>query len=200
MSITRVSPHYYHPEVKYVYSGTFMDKRGTFQESFNKKDFKKHGLPTTFVQDNVSVSFHNVFRGLHIQLDNPQGKLVQCLRGSIRDFFVDVRPDSPNYGILGYIDLDDQHGTAAYIPPGFAHGFLVRNCEKAVVSYKCTTLYDPKSDCGINFNQFEEITRLMNDLTVVSDKDKNLLTLEAFRGKTLNYRSRKPRSRSRTRA
>ena len=129
----------------------FSDHRGFFCESFNEQSFAAAGLPTRFVQDNVSFSGAGVLRGLHYQLPNAQGKLVSVLRGEVFDVMVDIRKGSPTFGRWAGVFLSLENGRQVYIPEGFAHGFLVTS-ECAVFQYKCTSLYDPKSEGSIAWN------------------------------------------------
>jgi dTDP-4-dehydrorhamnose 3,5-epimerase len=123
----------------------FRDDRGFFFESFHSGSFAKSGLPTQFAQDNVSYSEQRVLRGLHYQLPNAQGKLASVLRGEVFDVVVDIRKGSPTFGKWFGLTLSFENGRQLYIPEGFAHGFLVTgSC--AVFHYKCTALYDPKSE------------------------------------------------------
>lgn len=124
----------------------FSDERGSFFESFNHAQFEQAvGQPVHFVQDNQSHSIKNVLRGLHYQIQQPQGKLVRVLSGEIFDVAVDIRKSSPTYGQSVGIELSDSNHRQLWIPPGFAHGFLVTS-DTAVVLYKVTSYYDPQSE------------------------------------------------------
>ncbi len=125
------------PDVLVLRSPVFEDERGFFSEAFNERDFQAAtGLPQRFVQDNHSRSHAGVLRGLHYQITEPQGKLVRVLRGRVFDVAVDVRRGSPTLGQWVGMELGDD-GTAVWVPPGFAHGFLVLS-ETADVVYKTT--------------------------------------------------------------
>jgi dTDP-4-dehydrorhamnose 3,5-epimerase len=113
------------PEVKLLTPRVFGDDRGFFLESFNATVFEGLGLPTRWQQDNHSRSVKGVLRGLHYQLENPQGKLVRVTRGAVFDVAVDVRRSSPGFGKWVGAELSDTNQHMLYIPPGFAHGFLV---------------------------------------------------------------------------
>jgi dTDP-4-dehydrorhamnose 3,5-epimerase len=136
-------------DVKLVQPRRFGDDRGWFAEVFNTQTFGKQGLPSQFVQDNQSFSAQGVLRGLHYQLEKPQGKLVRCLSGHIWDVAVDLRRDSPDFGRYAAFDLkpltDDGEVQMLWIPEGFAHGFLVLS-ETAEVLYKTTDLYHPPGE------------------------------------------------------
>lgn len=132
----------------------FGDARGWFMETFNAEAFRKGGLPDLFAQDNHSYSTAGVVRGLHYQLEQPQGKLVRCTRGRILDVAVDIRRDSPHFGKWTGVELSAENGHMLWIPPRFAHGFSVLS-EDAEVIYKCTTLWHQPSDRSILWNDPE---------------------------------------------
>lgn len=129
----------------------FGDERGFFLETFNAAALAGSGVPQNFVQDNHSRSARGVLRGLHYQLNSPQGKLVHCARGSICDVAVDIRVGSPQFGKWFAVELNDVNLCSLWIPPGFAHGFCVLS-DVADVIYKCTALYDAADDRGIAWN------------------------------------------------
>lgn len=127
----------------------FADDRGYFLESHNKREFAKQGLDLEFVQDNSSRSKKHTLRGLHYQ-KNPkaQGKLVMVNFGTIFDVAVDITKGSPTFGQWVGVELSCQNRKALYVPPGFAHGFVVTS-DTADVTYKCTEYYSPEHDRGI---------------------------------------------------
>jgi dTDP-4-dehydrorhamnose 3,5-epimerase len=129
----------------------FADDRGFFIETFHHSRFAAAGLPTGFVQDNHSLSRHRVIRGLHYQIERPQGKLVRAIRGAVYDVAVDLRKSSPTFGRWFAIELSDANRKQAYIPPGFAHGFCAITDEAEVI-YKCTDLYHPAGERTIVWN------------------------------------------------
>lgn len=133
------------PEVKLITPRVFGDDRGFFLETFNAVGFAQAGLPTEWRQDNHSRSVRGVLRGLHYQLVDPQGKLVRVTRGSVFDVAVDIRRSSPDFGRWVGAELSDANQAMLYIPPGFAHGFLVLS-EVADFCYKCTTIWNQASD------------------------------------------------------
>jgi dTDP-4-dehydrorhamnose 3,5-epimerase len=139
------------PGVLILEPKVFGDDRGWFMETFNAATFREHGLPEIFVQDNHSYSTRGVVRGLHYQLEQPQGKIVRCTRGTILDVAVDIRRGSPHFGQWTAAELNAENRHMLWIPPGFAHGFSVLS-EDAEVLYKCTTLWHPKSDRSILWN------------------------------------------------
>jgi dTDP-4-dehydrorhamnose 3,5-epimerase len=133
------------PGVVLLHPRQFRDDRGCFFESFHEARYAEAGLPSRFVQDNVSYSEPGVLRGLHYQLPNAQGKLVSVLSGEVFDVAVDLRKGSPTFGRWVGVTLSFENGRQLYIPEGFAHGFLVTG-DCALFHYKCTTFYDPQSE------------------------------------------------------
>ena len=129
----------------------YKDNRGYFFESFKKNEFIEHNLEVNFVQDNQAESSKGVLRGLHYQLNNPQGKLVWVTLGKVFDVAVDIRRRSPTFGKAVTTILDDESHMRFYVPPGFAHGYYVLS-EKAIFSYKCTNFYYPEDDYGIKWD------------------------------------------------
>lgn len=129
----------------------FIDKRGYFMETFNYRNFLDLGLELNFVQENQSRSVKGVLRGLHFQKKYPQGKLVRVNFGEVFDVAVDLRQDSKTYGKWEGVYLSDLNKRQFYIPPGFAHGFLVLS-DTAEFAYKCTEYYHPGDEGGILWN------------------------------------------------
>ena len=129
----------------------FGDERGFFYEAWNAERFGAHGLPTRFVQSNVSSSARGVLRGLHYQWPNPQGKLVSVLEGEVFDVAVDIRRGSPTFGQHAAVLLSAANKRHFWVPEGFAHGFVVLS-ERAVFTYLCTAAYDKVGDAGIRWN------------------------------------------------
>ncbi len=139
------------PEVLIVEPKVFGDQRGWFTESFNASDFAKvTGLNVQFVQDNHSLSQRWTLRGLHYQLEHTQGKLVRVVVGSVFDVVVDVRKNSPTFGQWVGEILSAENHRQLWIPPGFAHGFLVLS-DTAQFLYKTTDYYDPKSEVCLSW-------------------------------------------------
>ncbi len=137
--------------VKLITPRVFGDDRGFFLESWNAASFAAAGLDVNFVQDNHSRSSKGVLRGLHYQLGTPQGKLVRVTSGAVFDVAVDIRKSSANFGKWVGYELSDANKQMLWIPPGFAHGFLVLT-ETADFLYKCTTPYDAPADRGIRWD------------------------------------------------
>jgi dTDP-4-dehydrorhamnose 3,5-epimerase len=129
----------------------YRDERGLFLESFNAARFGEAGLPVDFVQDNHSRSKRGVLRGLHYQINRPQGKLVTVVRGEVFDVAVDIRRESPTFGKWHGMILSETRPTLFWIPPGFAHGFCVLS-DEADFLYKCTDFYSPANERAIRWN------------------------------------------------
>lgn len=171
------------------------DSRGYFMETYNQRDLKENGLDLVFVQDNQSMSTKGVLRGLHYQIKHPQGKLVRVIRGSVFDIAVDIRKESRTFGKWFGIELSASNKKQFYIPPGFAHGFLVLS-DEAEFCYKCTDFYHQNDEGGIAWNdpdiniRWPEVTgaysgnadssnyRFKNSAIIMSEKDKNWPTLK----------------------
>ena len=136
------------PGVLLITPKVFGDDRGFFLESWNAQAFADAGMDLAFVQDNHSRSVKGVLRGLHYQLRQPQGKLVRVTQGSVFDVAVDVRRSSPHFGKWLGVELSDSNRQMLWIPPGFAHGFVVTSAS-ADFQYKCTEFYDPSDDHSI---------------------------------------------------
>jgi dTDP-4-dehydrorhamnose 3,5-epimerase len=130
----------------------FKDDRGYFFEGYNQQKFSGLGINTHFVQDNQSKSSYGVLRGLHYQLEpNAQTKLIRVLEGTIYDVVVDLRKHSPTFGKTFGRELSSENFIQLYIPKGFAHGFSVLS-KSAIILYKCDSLYNPKTERGIRYN------------------------------------------------
>lgn len=136
------------PGVVLLEPKVFGDERGFFVELFHDRRYREAGLTLPFVQDNLSYSKKGVLRGLHFQKPYSQGKLVTVLEGSVFDVAVDIRRGSPTFGKSVSVTLDGRSKAQFYIPPGFAHGFLVTS-ETALFSYKCTDLYHPECEGSV---------------------------------------------------
>jgi len=136
------------PGVVVIEPKAFGDARGFFVETFREEALVAAGVNVRFVQDNQSRSRRGVLRGLHYQLVQPQGKLVRVSSGAVFDVAVDVRVGSPHFGKWFGAVLDDVSHRQMYVPPGFAHGFVVLS-ETADFVYKCTDYYHPASEQGI---------------------------------------------------
>lgn len=140
------------PEVLIIEPKVFGDSRGFFFESFNARSFREAtGLDVEFVQDNHSRSAKNVLRGLHYQIKQPQGKLVRVVSGAVFDVAVDIRKSSPNFGKWVGVELTEENHRQLWVPPGFAHGFLVLS-ESADFLYKTTDYYAPEFERCLAWN------------------------------------------------
>ena len=140
------------PELVLIEPTVFGDDRGFFYESFNEREFlKKIKSDFRFVQDNHSRSAKGVLRGLHYQVHQPQGKLVRVIQGTIFDVAVDLRKSSPTFGTWKGIELSEKNRRQLWVPPGFAHGFLVVS-DHAEVLYKTTDYYAPEYERTILWN------------------------------------------------
>lgn len=127
------------------------DSRGYFMETYNQHDMEEAGLNMVFVQDNQSMSSKGVLRGLHFQINHPQGKLVRVIKGRVFDVAVDIREGSPTYLQWFGAELSDENKKQFYISPGFAHGFLVLS-DTAEFCYKCTDFYHSNDEGGLAWN------------------------------------------------
>ena len=165
------------PEVLLFDTGAFRDHRGTFRELWHAERYAELALRERFVQDNVSVSRPGVLRGLHAQHPRPQGKLVSVLQGAVYDVAVDVRRGSPTFGQWTGEHLGADDGRQMYVPPGFAHGFVVVSEVEAVVLYKCTEFYAAGSDLAIAWNDPAIGVEWPVERPILSEKDASAPTL-----------------------
>ncbi len=140
------------PDLVTIEPDVFFDERGHFFESFSTRRYAAAaGIDSTFVQDNHTQSSRGVLRGLHYQLRQPQGKLLRVVMGEIFDVGVDLRRSSSTFGQWQGVVLSAQNRRQFWLPPGFAHGFLVLS-EQAVVLYKATAYYDPGDEYCLHWN------------------------------------------------
>jgi dTDP-4-dehydrorhamnose 3,5-epimerase len=167
------------PGVLLIEPKVFGDARGYFLESYSARRYAEAGIAATFVQDNVSLSQRGVLRGLHFQHPHGQGKLVSALRGEVFDVAVDVRRGSPRFGRWVGECLSSENKRQLYIPPGFAHGFLVTS-EEALVAYKCTEYYRPEAERTIRWDDARIGIRWPIDGPVLSLKDNVAVALDAM--------------------
>lgn len=154
------------------------DDRGWFMETWQARRYAEAGITGPFVQDNMARSRHGILRGLHLQHPHAQGKLVQVVVGEVFDVAVDVRRGSPHFGRwVGAILSADNH-RQLWVPPGFAHGYLVTSSE-AVFSYKCSEYYHPETDLSIRWDDPEiGIDWPVVGQPCLSDKDAEALLLK----------------------
>jgi dTDP-4-dehydrorhamnose 3,5-epimerase len=139
------------PDVILIKPNVFADERGFFLESYQKQRFSEAGIALDFVQDNHSKSQHGVLRGLHYQIQQPQGKLVRVIAGEVFDVAVDIRKNSPTFGKWVGDYLSAENKKMLWVPVGFAHGFLVTS-PSAEVLYKTTDYYAPQGERSIMWN------------------------------------------------
>ncbi len=133
------------PDVIVIRPEVFEDSRGFFMETWTRKDFEQVGIDADFVQDNYSSSVAGTVRGLHYQIERAQGKLVRVVKGEVFDVAVDIRKSSPDFGQWTSEILSAENRKQIWIPPGFAHGFLVLS-ETAEFEYKCTDYHAPEHE------------------------------------------------------
>ena len=149
----------------------FGDERGFFLETFQAERYiSEAGITLPFVQDNHSRSSKSVLRGLHFQKTKPQGKLVRVVRGQVYDVAVDIRKGSPTYGQWEGLILSEENKTQLWVPPGFAHGFVVLS-DIADFEYKCTDYYDPSDEGSILWNDSDLDIPWPIDNPILSNKD-----------------------------
>jgi dTDP-4-dehydrorhamnose 3,5-epimerase len=168
------------PEVLLLEPKVFGDARGFFFEAYNRRNFREAtGLDVDFVQDNQSQSVRNVLRGLHYQVRQPQGKLVTVVAGEIFDVAVDLRRSSPTFRKWVSVLLSAGTPRTIWIPPGFAHGFLVVS-DQALVLYKTTDYYAPEHERTLIWNDPQLAVRWpLEGEPIVSDKDRRGTPLAA---------------------
>lgn len=153
------------------------DERGFFLETYQCQRYKDlANIKYNFVQDNYSRSSKNVLRGLHFQKNNPQGKLVRVVKGEVYDVAVDIRPSSPSYKQWVGVNLSEKNKKQLWVPPGFAHGFLVLS-DIADFEYKCTDYYDPSDEGSIIWNDPELGIKWPTKNPILSSKDLEALKL-----------------------
>jgi dTDP-4-dehydrorhamnose 3,5-epimerase len=159
------------------------DGRGYFLETYHAEKYRAGGIEGPFVQDNHSRSIGRTVRGLHLQIGRPQGKLIRVIEGEIYDVAVDVRRGSPTFGRWVGVTLSAGNFRQCYVPPGFAHGFSVVS-PIAQVEYKCTDLYDRKSEIGVAWNDPALAIAWPPGEAILSDRDRRHPTLAQL-GETL---------------
>jgi dTDP-4-dehydrorhamnose 3,5-epimerase len=171
------------PDVKILEPKVFGDERGFFVETFRQSHFEDLGLDVQFVQDNHSSSSKGVLRGLHYQIQKPQGKLVRVTAGEVYDVAVDLRKSSPTFGKHVGVHLSAENKKIFWVPPGFAHGFLVLS-DMAEFVYKCTEYYAPEHDRSLLWSDPElNIQWPLEGVPELSAKDaaaKTLTNAEVF--------------------
>jgi dTDP-4-dehydrorhamnose 3,5-epimerase len=164
------------------------DPRGFFLETYRAKAYSKHGLPRKFVQDNHSRSVRGTLRGLHLQLTQPQGKLVHVIEGSIFDVAVDIQVGSPSFGQWVGVELSGDNFKQAYVPPGFAHGYCVIS-DHADVSYKCTDYYLPGDEIALAWDDPDIAIQWPITSPLLSQKDANAFRLKDVMNRLPRYKA-----------
>ena len=165
-------------DVKIIEPKIFSDDRGFFLETFQEERYQRAlGIDLSFVQDNYSRSAYGVLRGLHFQKQKPQGKLVRVVRGEVFDVAVDIRTNSKTYGGWTGVKLSEENKLQFWVPPGFAHGFVVTS-ESADFEYKCTDYYDPTDEGAILWNDPDIAIEWPVSSPLLSDKDANSFFLK----------------------
>ena len=162
------------PDVVLIKPRVFGDARGFFMETWEANVFAASGLDIKFVQDNHSLSVKNTLRGLHYQIRHPQGKLVRVVAGEVFDVAVDLRRSSPSFGKWVGVILSAENKQQLWVPPGFAHGFLVLS-DTAEFVYKCTDYYAPQHERTLFWNDSEigiEWPLSAGQVPLLSDKDR----------------------------
>jgi len=162
------------PDILVFEPTVYSDGRGYFMETWRQSVFDAQGIDAGFVQDNQSNSNRGTLRGLHYQLNRPQGKLARVVSGEVFDVAVDLRKSSAYFGRWIGILLSAENNKQLWIPPGFAHGFYVMS-DSAELLYKCTDYYDPEDDHSLLWND-ETVGidwPLLDSKPLLSDKDKN---------------------------
>ena len=168
-------------DVKILEPKVFGDDRGFFLESWNRRAFEALGLPGVFVQDNHSRSARGVLRGLHYQIRRPQGKLVRVTSGAVFDVAVDLRRDSPEFGRWTGTVLSAENRRQFWVPPGFAHGFLVLS-DTADFQYKCTEYYAPEHERSLAWDDADvgiDWPLAAGEAPLLSAKDREATALAA---------------------
>lgn len=169
------------PGVLIIEPKIFGDSRGYFLETYQKKRYVEAGIDYEFVQDNRSRSQKGVLRGLHFQVNRPQGKLVSVTRGEVFDVAVDINPDSETFGQYAGVHLSEDNHRQLWVPPGFAHGFAVIS-DTADFFYKCTDYYDASDEAGIIWNDPRIGIQWPVNNPSLSEKDSILPTLDKYFG------------------
>lgn len=157
------------------------DHRGQFMRIYDESIFASYGINRRWIQENQSVTIHKgTIRGLHFQYSpSTEAKLVRVAAGAVLDVFVDLRKESPTFGEWDSIELSEDNRAMIYIPRGFAHGFCTL-CDHCAVQYKVDSKFSPEEDSGIRWNDPFVAVKWPTDTPILSDKDKNLPTLDMF--------------------
>ena len=174
------------PGVRIIEPDVYSDDRGSFMETWNARDYGKHGLDVTFVQDNLSRSRRHVLRGLHFQNPRPQGKLISVLKGEVYDVVVDIRAESDTFGEWEGLVLSAENARQLYVPEGFAHGFVVTS-EAALFHYKCTDFYHPEAEGVIRWDDPALGIDWPVEAPILSDRDREAPLLDDLPAAKLTF-------------
>ncbi|MGH8542406.1 MAG: dTDP-4-dehydrorhamnose 3,5-epimerase [Gammaproteobacteria bacterium] len=172
------------PGVLLLEPDVYGDERGFFLETYQARRYAEAGLPRRFVQDNLSQSGKNVLRGLHYQIQRPQGKLVSVIQGEVFDVAADVDPASKMFGCWVGARLSGENKRQLYVPPGYAHGFCVLS-DMAYFTYKCSEYYAPELERGVRWDDPRLAIEWPVDEPIVNERDAAWPTLEQVRGEEL---------------
>lgn len=161
----------------------FKDDRGQFIETYNQETLEALGFTHKFVQDNQSISQKGVFRGIHLQREpHAQGKLVRVVKGSVVDYAVDLRPNSPTFGHWTSILLKGEWGNQFYVPAGFGHAFVALE-EDTIFAYKCTNNYNKESEVCLKWDDKDinlDVAKRVDVPLLVSEKDEEGISLQEY--------------------
>jgi dTDP-4-dehydrorhamnose 3,5-epimerase len=166
------------PEVLVIDPDVHRDTRGFFLETYHAAKYAAAGIPLPFVQDNHSRSVLGTLRGIHLQTNPPQGKLIRVIRGAVLDVAIDLRRDSETFGRWVAAELSEDNFRQMYLPPGFGHGFYVLR-GPADVEYKVTAPYNPAGELGIAWNDPQLKIDWPAPDPILSDRDRTLPPLSA---------------------
>lgn len=168
------------PDIVLLTPKIFGDERGFFMETFRQSDFEQHCGQYQFVQDNHSKSVSGILRGLHYQLNNPQGKLVRVTRGEVFDVAVDMRKYSKTFGQWVGVLLSETNQQMLWVPPGFAHGFYVTS-DVAEFQYKCTDYYAPGDEYSLRWDDPKLAIDwpLEKGMPILSEKDAHGISFDS---------------------
>lgn len=159
------------PGVCLIEPSVFEDERGFFFESYHEIKFAEIGIKDRFVQDNHAKSIKGTLRGLHYQIRHPQAKLCRVIKGEVFDVVVDIRSESPHFGKWESGILSEENRRMMYVPPGFAHGYLVLS-QTAEFLYKCSDFYRPEYERGLAWNDPLIGIKWGLETPILSDKDR----------------------------
>jgi dTDP-4-dehydrorhamnose 3,5-epimerase len=175
------------PGVIVIEPDVYHDVRGYFLETYHADRYRAAGIEGPFVQDNHSRSMSGTLRGLHLQTERPQGKLIRVIEGEVFDVAVDVRRGSPTFGRWVSVWISAENFRQCYIPPGFAHGFCVTS-DVAQVEYKCTSVYNPTAEVGIAWDDPTLHIAWPIAAPILSERDRTHPTLDRLLDKLPAWR------------